>query len=110
LIDWRTIGVPDRRQQISATLPIALPAEGGGLLLWNINRMEIEAMTPEARRTHNAANRTAVRHPYTPGHLVAHSGHQLHQIPSAAHPQPDDERITLQAHALPVDGRWIVYW
>jgi hypothetical protein len=25
-------------------------------------------------------------------------------------PQPDDQRITMQAHALPVDGQWVIYW
>ena len=104
LIDWSQLGVADGREQISLSLAIALPAEGGGLMVWNINRMEIEAMTDEARRAHMRANRHASRHPYTPGHLAVHSGHQLHQMAPAHDPQPADERITMQAHALPVDG------
>ena len=79
-------------------------------MVWNINRMEIEAMTDEARRAHMSANRHATRHPYTPGHLAVHSGHQLHQMAPAHDPQPTDERITMQAHALPVDGQWVIYW
>jgi hypothetical protein len=63
LIDWSQLGVPDGREQLSLTLAIALPAEGGGLMVWNINRMEIEAMTDEARRAHMSANRHASRHP-----------------------------------------------
>jgi hypothetical protein len=110
LIDWSRIGAADGGEQLSLTLAIALPAEGGGLLVWNINRMEIEAMTEEARRAHMAANRHATRHPYTPGHLAVHSGHQLHQMAPAHDPQPTDERITMQAHALPVDRRWVIYW
>jgi hypothetical protein len=110
LIDWREIGVPDIDQQLSLTLSITLPASGAGLLVWNVNRAAIEAMTPEDRQAHMAANRTATRHAYTPGHLVAHSGHQLHQIAPTTDPRPDDERITMQAHALPVDGKWVVYW
>lgn len=109
-IDWSAIGVPDGRRQLSLTLAIALPAGGGGLLLWNINWLEIEAMTPKDRRAHLVANRRATRQPYTPGHLIVHSGHQLHQIPNTPDERPDDERITIQAHALPVDGQWIVYW
>ena len=110
LIDWGRIGVPDGREQLSLTLAVALPKEGGGLMVWNINRMEIEAMTDEARKAHMAANRHATRHAYVPGHLAVHSGHQLHQMAPAHDPQPDDERITMQAHALPVDGRWVIYW
>jgi hypothetical protein len=110
LIDWSQLGVPDGREQLSLTLAISLPAEGGGLMVWNINRMEIEAMTAEARRAHMSANRHASRHPYTPGHLAVHSGHQLHQMAPAHDPQPTDERITMQAHALPVDRQWVIYW
>ena len=67
LIDWSQIGVADGREQLSLTLAIALPAAGGNLMVWNINRMELEAMTDEARRAHMSANRHASRHPYTPG-------------------------------------------
>ena len=59
LIDWTQLGVADGREQLSLTLAIALPAEGGGLMVWNINRMDIEAMTDEARREHMRANRHA---------------------------------------------------
>ena len=110
LIDWNQLGVADGREQLSLTLAIALPAEGGGLMVWNINRMAIEAMSDEARREHMRVNRHAERHPYTPGHLAVHSGHQLHQMAPAHDPKPTDERITMQAHALPVDGQWVIYW
>lgn len=109
-IDWRGWGTPDRDKQLSLTITFALPASGGGLLVWNINRLEIEKMGDEQRRAHAAANRHASYHTYTVGHLVAHSGHQLHQIAATRDLQPRDERITMQAHALPVDGQWVIYW
>jgi hypothetical protein len=109
-IDWTQFGVPDTDAQLSLTLSIKLPAGGGGLLVWNINRIEIERMPPEQRLEHSRAHRNATFEPYEVGTLAIHSGHQLHQIGPAPHLQPGDERITLQAHALPVDGRWILYW
>jgi hypothetical protein len=111
LIDWTRLGgTPDVSAQLSMTLAIKLPATGGGLLIWNLDRRQLEQMSPEDRAAHSKANRSAARISYTLGHLTIHSGHQLHQIRSASEPTPGDERITLQAHALPVDGRWIIYW
>ena len=109
-IDWRPFGTPDTAAQLSLTLSITLPTGGGGLLVWNINRIAIESMPLEQRIAHSRANRAATFEAYEVGTLAMHSGHQLHQIAPAPHPQPGDERITLQAHALPVDGTWMLYW
>ena len=109
-IDWAGWGTPDRSRQVSLTVTIALPASGGGLLVWNINRLAIEQMGDEERRAHMAANRIASYYPYTIGHLAVHTGHYLHQIASTKHLQATDQRVTLQSHALPVDGRWLIYW
>lgn len=109
-IDWTGIGTPDFDQQLSLTIAIELPATGGGLLVWNINRLDIEKMTDEQRKAHMAANRNAAYHAYTVGNLVVHSGHQLHQIAKTRDVQATDRRITMQAHALPVDGQWVIYW
>lgn len=109
-IDWTGMGTPDFDQQLSLTVAVELPASGGGLLVWNINRLEIERMSDEARRVHMATHRHAAYHAYTVGNLVVHSGHQLHQIAKTRDVQATDRRITMQAHALPVDGRWVIYW
>jgi hypothetical protein len=109
-VDWSQFGTPDTDAQLSLTLSIKLPAGGGGLLVWNINRIEIERMPLEQRIEHSRANRAATFESYEVGTVAIHSGHQLHQIGPAPHLQPGDERITLQAHALPVDGKWMLYW
>jgi len=109
-IDWSSIGEPDTDRQLSLTLSVRLPAGGGGLLVWNINRIEIERMAPAERIEHSRANRVATFESYEVGWLAIHSGHQLHQIGAAPHLQPGDERITLQAHALPAGGTWVIYW
>jgi hypothetical protein len=109
-IDWSRIGSPDVATQRSLTLTLALPRSGGGLYVWNINRLDIVRMTAEERVAHSRAHRQAELHPYTVGTLVIHSGHQLHQIAPTREGHPGDERITLQAHALRVDGDWVMYW
>jgi hypothetical protein len=57
-----------------------------------------------------AQSRTRTFHPYTPGVLMLHSGHTLHQIAAVDQVYPDDERITLQGHGLYCDGAWTIYW
>jgi hypothetical protein len=110
LIDWSSLGTPDTASQMSLTLALALPASGGGLLVWNLNRLELMRMAEDERHAHMRANRVASRHSYTVGSLAIHSGHQLHQIAPTADPQPDDQRITMQAHTLRVGKDWILYW
>ena len=110
LVDWSRFGTPDLDSPLSMTLALALPRSGGGLLVWNINRREVTRMDEHDRAAHMRANRAATLHSYTIGSMAIHSGHQLHQIAPTPDPQPGDERITMQAHALRVDGDWIVYW
>jgi hypothetical protein len=110
LVDWSHLGTPDTQSQMSLTLALSLPASGGGLLVWNINRLELLRMPEDDRSAHMRANRLAHLHSYAVGSLAIHSGHQLHQIAPTPDPQPHDQRITMQAHTLRVDGEWILYW
>ncbi|MCP5507982.1 MAG: hypothetical protein H7A37_06755 [Chlamydiales bacterium] len=48
--------------------------------------------------------------PYEEGKILIHDGLTLHQIAPAEKMQPDDERITLQGHALFCDGAWRLHW
>jgi hypothetical protein len=104
LIDWDQLGVADGREQLSLTLAIALPAEGGGLMVWNINRTDIEA-TDEARRAHMCANRHASRHPYTPGHLAVHWATSCTRWPGAR--SAADRRAHHDAGARPAGRRTV---
>jgi len=111
-IDWSGIGAPDPTRQLSITLPIRVPSGGAALRVWNVSWDELRDADRDTRRRLAAANRQAASHAYRPGVVVVHSGHVLHQIAPFVEPTPDDERLTMQAHALPVDDgdRWIVYW
>ena len=107
-IDWPRAASIDFTAAISVTLPIRLPARGGGLRVWDLNLFEVQALGPAAARD-RARQAPSCVHRYVPGELVCHRGHLLHQIqpwPS----RPGDERITLQAHGLFYDGAWQLYW
>ena len=107
-IDWPHAATIDFTAAISVTLPIRLPARGGGLRVWDLNLFDVQALGPAAARE-RARQAPSRVHRYVPGELVCHRGHLLHQIqpwPS----RPGDERITLQAHGLFYDGAWQLYW
>ncbi len=109
-IDWSQVGEVDTRDQRSLTLSIRLPAAGGGLRIWDIDSREMALLSPEEQRERRSANRSPSFIPYKPGWLVIHSGHHLHQIAAMKEQRPEDERVTLQAHAVSASDRWVVYW
>jgi hypothetical protein len=110
-LDWSAVGEVEFDQQLSYTLSVALPARGAGLLVWNVNDLDLRPLDDEAKKEVMRENRVPEVHPYRVGGLALHSGHQLHQIAPMKQMGPEDERITLQGHALPAgDGRWILYW
>jgi hypothetical protein len=122
IIDWPSFGTPIVKSQTSLTLTIAVPASGAGMLVWNINQMDLEPMTFTKRRAYALANRSGALKRYAPGHLFVQSGHQLHQAVTGEMKR-GEQRITLQAHAIEVGGasaratrgnrersRWLIYW
>ena len=109
-LDWSGLGDIDFDQQLSYTLSVALPRRGAGLLVWNVNDLELRGLDDEEKKEVMRQNRTPALHPYRVGGLAIHSGHQLHQIAPMKQMAADDERITVQGHALPAAGRWILYW
>lgn len=104
----------DFARPISFTLPIRLPRRGGGLNLWDVTydryvqfRRRIDGrMTP----SDITVLLPRIRHPYSVGALSIHSGLMLHQIGEIDEVFADDERITLQGHALLCRGEWKLYW
>lgn len=108
-LDWGDPERVDWTRPISFTLPVALPQRGGGLHTWDISYAEITALDRTARRDlFRGAART--HHPYRLGEMVMHSGHLLHQAAPGIELRDEDERFTLQGHALRRDGVWDLYW
>ena len=106
LIDWQDSA--DFTNPISFTLAIALPQFGGGLNMWKINYSE--TLNNQALIEQLTASSPPNFYPYELGSLVIHSGHILHQISPCINIQPNDERITLQGHAIFNKGSWQLYW
>ncbi|MFD4599628.1 hypothetical protein ACFWPQ_16545 [Streptomyces sp. NPDC058464] len=115
-LQYQSISWPpdtDLTRHISFTLPIRLPAAGGGLNVWDVSHEQfrralakgwVESVA-DLKRFHPLQYV-----PYTVGRMVLHSGHTLHQVAPSSRVQPDDERLTLQGHGVWCDGRWLLYW
>ena len=100
----------DLQRQYSMTLALRLPQSGGGLKVWPVNGLALIGADSARRSSVLESKPKAVYHPYKVGTLALHSGALIHQIAPIKQLQPDDERLTLQAHAVWADGRWLVYW
>jgi len=107
-LDWSRHADADPDGQLSLTLSIRLPSCGAGLRLWPVTLEETARMTKDELKGVIATEPQL--HEYREGSLVIHSGYQLHQIAPAAGMRADDERITLQAHAVPAAGGYVLYW
>ncbi len=99
LVPWPDEPPADFTKPLSFTLPIALPRAGGGL-----------SYTTTARSKPHSSAQLDLYQPYRIGHLYLHSGHLLHQIAPLRAFSPDDQRITLQGHAVRQGGVWQLYW
>ena len=99
----------DLQRQYSMTLALRLP-RSGGLKVWPVNGLALIGADSARRSSVLESKPKAVYHPYKVGTLALHSGALIHQIAPIKQLQPDDERLTLQAHAVWADGRWLVYW
>lgn len=104
----------DRSRPLSFTLPIRLPRRGGGLNVWDVTYERYRAFVARIPGRIVPIDVTALlermRFPYTTGAIAMHSGHLLHQIGEIDEVAADDERITLQGHALRQGGEWKLYW
>ncbi|MEG4394918.1 hypothetical protein [Microcoleus sp. BROC3] len=109
LVNWESPDETDFNNPISFTLAISLPKFGGGLNVWNLHYPEIIQIS-DADFVQLVKSRIKSYYPYQIGQIILHSGHTVHQIAPAKNIQPDDERITLQGHALFSQGRWQIYW
>jgi hypothetical protein len=110
---WNADDKLDFSRTLSFTLPLRLPAAGGGLYIWDLTLDEY--MDAKARGyvdTIEELQRFKKMRfwPYDLGCLVLHSGHELHQIAPVPRVYDNDERMTLQGHGIMSAKGWRIYW
>lgn len=107
---WDAHGGEEPETQISFTLPVALPHNGGGLLVWNMKWQETKQLSKEEHVAKLKSRGEPEYVDYRNGVLAVHGGHHLHQIAPFREHSPDDERVTLQGHAIRCRDGWWAYW
>lgn len=109
-VNWGIVGDPDFGSVISFTLPVVLPAAGGGLRWWE--GIDPDVWTAVSKPERQRMIREAPLHylPYRVGTLVVHSGQIVHQIAPGQMLESNEERVTLQGHGIRVGDRVVCYW
>lgn len=107
-VDWPSWELVDKTRTLSFTLSIALPSSGAGLRIW-------EQISPEDALTgpsleDQTRDLPPTFHRYQVGRMVLHDGHSVHQIAPFRTDGPDEERTTLQGHAVGTPTGWIAYF
>jgi hypothetical protein len=99
---------------LSFTVAIRLPRAGGGLNVWDISYERFLRFRDRVAGRVDPADLAVLlpplRHPYTVGGIAIHPGLLMHQVGEVPTVEAGDERITLQGHALKVEGVWRLYW
>lgn len=111
LLPWSRIDPSfDGSSVFTATLPVALPPDGGALVTRGhcgpADRLRM-LVEPLARVV---SDRPAEHHPYTVGTALMHRGLVAHAPVAPATLPRGQRRIVLQAHGARVDGGWLLYW
>ncbi len=106
---YRNHNGADLSRPFSFTLAIALPTAGASMTLCDLRHSEVKDL-PRAEVMQISAKRKQSIVSYKVGTMVVHSGHHFHKLSPMLHMQPTDERITLQGHAICLDGNWQIYW
>lgn len=99
----------DLSRTITFTLPVALPATGGGLDAWAIELDEWADLEKE-QRVQLLKTRQRAHHPYALGRLELHTGRFVHRIAPSRGMHEGEERVTFHGHGVLVDGAWELYW
>ena len=99
----------DLNRTLTFTLPIRLPATGGGLDAWDIETAEWMPLSPSERLALLKA-RAYTYFPYECGRIELHDGQFVHRIAASRGMAPGEERVTYHGHGVWEDGAWRLYW
>lgn len=106
-LNWEPHGSANFNSTMSFTLPIATPATGSGLNIWNLTQMDIDEVDIDSSDC--LSPEFSVHHRYQPGIATIHDGKHYHQMSVTSPWCASDERITLQGHGLMQNDRLVIY-
>jgi hypothetical protein len=109
-IDWQGIKI-DPSKSISFTLYLELPKHGGGIYYWDLFYEDLKDLEYKEKEDEIHKHEKKLKL-FKEGDLFIHNGHQYHQIAPFFDIEPEDQRISLQGHAIyaPELNKYLVHW
>jgi len=104
---------PVTDEVISFTLALQLPAQGGGLDVWDLVEDDLARLARLGRNPKMdqlGRVKPFKRHPYPPGTMAVQLRPLMHRIAAVPERLPGDRRITLQGHGVRDGDAWVLYW
>jgi hypothetical protein len=108
LLDWQDLKF-DPKDSISFTVYVRMPSSGSGLYLWNYVYEDLKDLHEQARQDKLAGEEYEYKQ-FSEGQFVIHDGVHFHQIAAMKDIQDNDERISLQGHAILSGDTYYLYW
>lgn len=113
LLDWQGLEF-NPSDNLSFTASIRLPKSGGGVYMWEQRYEAPENLSFEEHRQHmydiELSEKGRTYYQYQEGNIFFHSGNLYHQIAPIENIQNEDERITLQGHAVLSEDTYHIFW
>ena len=107
---FRRLHWPGRPSKVlSVTLPLRLPEAGAALDTWNVSEEgRLRLARHDRGRSIEAWMRIkpVTRTEYSIGSAFVHPWMMLHRISAIPYVNPDDQRVTLQAHGVRIDREY----
>ena len=109
-VEYRVLdpGALHARRPVSFSVLLSNDDSGAGITEWQLSADETIGLdTEETSRLLDVV--PARMHAFTRGELLVHSADVYHQSTPRSNRHSGDARISLEGHALFVDGRWLAY-
>ena len=110
IIEWQENEI-DPNKSLSFTLYLKLPKNGGGVYYWDLFKEDLDAynLTKKEEIIHQHERKLKL---FQEGDLFVHNGHQYHQIAPFFDIEENDQRISLQGHAIYAKNldKYLVHW
>ena len=111
-IDWKSLGYSGEVENF-CTFTICLKQPSSktcGIRMWKASTEDYRALESQPNPYEYVKDRECKEFLYRESEVIVHQGNLFHEILQFHGLSEEDYRITLQGHAVCIDGQWIVHW
>lgn len=108
-IDWKGKEI-DESKTLSFTCYLKLPANGGGMNVWNVKYDDVKDIEDPEERENVFDTRGYEFKEFKEGEIALHDGLGFHQVAPYDDFVDGDNRISYQGHAVWADDRYWIHW